>query len=122
MINGHAAFSAQWKADSNPSIALQSIELAIPVNSLKSTEGSGMDDTMYEALKLKQFPAITFRLTKVSPGTSPSKQGSPYHFDATGQLSIAGATHPVNLDLGVLPNGDGALDDHNGHQYEDDRF
>ena len=50
-IIGSAVFLGQWKSDSVPSIALQSISLAMPVNSIKSTEGSGMDNTMYEAFE-----------------------------------------------------------------------
>ena len=68
-----------------------------------------MDDKMYDALELKQFPTITYSLSKATLKTSPSTQGSAYHFDTTGQLTIAGAAHEVNLDLGVLPHGDGQL-------------
>ena len=41
---------------------VQSIWVTIPVNSLKSTEESGMDDTMYDALKMKASPSITYVL------------------------------------------------------------
>jgi polyisoprenoid-binding protein YceI len=108
-IQGNADFSGPWKLDSAPTIALQSISLVIPVDSLKSTEGSGMDNTMYDAMKLKQFPTITFSLAKASLKSAPSKPGSAYHFDTTGQLTVAGAAHDENLDLAVLPDNDGQL-------------
>jgi YceI-like domain len=108
-IQGNADFSGPWKLDSSPTIALQSISLVIPVDSLKSTEGSGMDNTMYDAMKLKQFPTITFSLAKASLKSAPSKPGSAYHFDTTGQLTVAGAAHDENLDLAVLPDKDGQL-------------
>ncbi len=109
IIQGNAEFSGPWKLDAASSIALQSIDLVIPVDSLKSTEGSGMDNTMYDALKLKQFPTITFSLAKASLKSAPSKPGSPYHFDTTGRLTVAGAAHDENLDLAILPNNDGQL-------------
>jgi polyisoprenoid-binding protein YceI len=109
LIKGDAAFSGKWKPDADPSIALQSIDLVIPVNSLKSTEGGGMDSTMYDALKLTQFPTITYTLAKVKLKTSPSRQGLPYQFDTMGQLTVAGSSRQVNLQLGVMPHDDGAL-------------
>src|ERR1700722_12125942 len=51
VIQGDAAFSGNWKPGASPGVALQSIDLTIPVNSLKSTEGGGMDNTMYDAMK-----------------------------------------------------------------------
>jgi polyisoprenoid-binding protein YceI len=109
IIQGNANFSAPWKLDSASTIALQSINLVIPVDSLKSTEGAGMDNTMYDALKLKQFPTITYTLTKTTLKSAPSKHDSAYHFDTTGSLTVAGAAHDENLDLAVLPNNDGQL-------------
>jgi polyisoprenoid-binding protein YceI len=109
LIKGNAGFSGPLKTDSASAIALQSIDLVIPVESLKSTEGSGMDETMYDALKLKQFPTITFHLSRASLKSSPSAPGSPYHFDATGQLTVAGSAHPMNLDLAILPHDDTGL-------------
>jgi polyisoprenoid-binding protein YceI len=108
-IKGTAQFSGPWKADASPAITLQSIDVVIPVDSLKSTEGAGMDNTMYEALKLKQFSDITYKLTKATLKTSPSKQDSAFHFDTVGELTVAGAIHQVNLDLGALPHGNGQL-------------
>jgi polyisoprenoid-binding protein YceI len=109
IVQGNAEFSGPWKLDSAPTITLQSIDLVIPVDSLKSTEGSGMDNTMYDALKLKQFPSITFTLAKASLKSAPSKQGEAYHFDTNGQITVAGTAHDENLDLAVLPNNDGQL-------------
>jgi polyisoprenoid-binding protein YceI len=108
-IKGNAEFSGQWQPDSGKTIALQSIDLSIPVDSLKSTEGSGMDNVMYDALNHKNFPTIAFKLEKATLKGSPSKEDSAYHFGATGQLSISGNTHSWNLDLSVTPTGDSKL-------------
>jgi hypothetical protein len=108
-IKGNAEFSGEWKGGSDKPIALQSIDLAVAVDSLKSTEGSGMDNTMYDALHLKKFPTITYKLATATLKSSPSKDGLAYHFATTGQLTVAGNAHPVNLDLAVVPHDAGKL-------------
>jgi polyisoprenoid-binding protein YceI len=108
-IKGSAQFTGEWKAGPEKAIKLQSIDLSIPVSSLKSTEGSGMDNTMYDALNLKKFPAISYHLTKATLKNPPSGDKTAYRFDTVGQLVISGNTHPVNLDLVVTPAGDGKL-------------
>jgi len=108
-IQGNAGFSGPLKADSASTVTLQSIDFSVPVDSLKSTEGSGMDSTMYDALKLKQFPSITFSLTKANLKTAPTAQDPAYHFDATGTLTIAGAARPWGLSVDVLPHDNGLL-------------
>ena len=108
-IKGAAEFSGDWKAGPAKAISLQSIDLSVAVDSLKSTEGSGMDKTMYEALKLKASPVIAYALTKATLKTSPSRQDPAYHFDTTGRLTVAGGTKDVKLDLGILPRDGGGL-------------
>ena len=49
----------------------QSIRVTIPVNSLKSTEGSGMDNTMYDALKMKASPIDHLRPDARRPEVRP---------------------------------------------------
>lgn len=108
-IQGSVAFAGDWKQGTGAPISLRSIELVVPVNSLKSTEGSGMDNTMYDALKSKQFPEIVFNMTAGSLKSIPSQPGVPYHFGANGELSVAGTKHLIGLDLAVTPHDDGSL-------------
>lgn len=102
-IQGDAQVSGDSRAGSAQAITLDSIKISIPVTSLKSTEGSGMDKTMYDALNSKKFPNISYKLTKATLRSAPSGQSSAYHFDTTGLLSISGNEHPVALDLAVTP-------------------
>jgi hypothetical protein len=88
---------------------LQSIQLSIPVNTLKSSEGSGMDDKVYEALKMNANPLITYALTLATLKSAPSKDDPEYHYDAAGQLTIAGTTRTVNLTLDITPANGGTL-------------
>jgi hypothetical protein len=106
IVNGTMQCSGPWTAAS-PTIG--SIQLSIPADSLKSTEGSGMDNTMYDALNMKASPLITYTLTHADLKSPPSKNDPTYHYDAVGQLTIAGNAHAVNLMLDVAPANDGAL-------------
>jgi polyisoprenoid-binding protein YceI len=104
-IQGTASFSGQWAADAKMPIKLDSIELKIPVKSLKSSEGGGMDATMYEALDLKHHDAITYKLTTAKLKTGPAAGKSDYLFDTTGDVTVSGNTHPMTLELDVVPDG-----------------
>jgi polyisoprenoid-binding protein YceI len=105
-IDGTMQCSGPWTA-APPTIG--SIQLSIPADSLKSTEGSGMDDTMYDALNMKASPLITFALTHADLKSPPSKDDPTYHYDAVGQLTIAGTSRAVNLTLDVAPGDGGTL-------------
>jgi polyisoprenoid-binding protein YceI len=105
-VSGAMQCSGPWTA-APPTIA--SIQLSIPADSLKSTEGSGMDDTMYDALNLKASPLITFALTHADLKSPPSKDDPTYHYDAVGQLTIAGTARAVNLTLDLAPGDGGTL-------------
>ena len=106
-INGTAVFSSDFNAATPP--AIESINVVIPVNSLKSTEGSGMDSTMYDALKMKQDPNITFSITGANLTSAPSKGDAKYRYAVSGPLTLANWKKWVNLTLDVLPNADGTL-------------
>ena len=106
-INGAAAFAGEFGAATPP--ALQSIQLVIPVNSLKSGEGGGMDGTMDDALKMKKNPNITYTLASATLASGPTKDDPQCHYAATGQLTIAGWMKTVNLTLDVRGSSDGTL-------------
>jgi polyisoprenoid-binding protein YceI len=71
------------------------LEVAIPVIGLKSGE-SGLDKNMYAALKAKDFPQITFKLTGYKVAIdSASQTGETVR--AEGLLSIAGTEKPISM-------------------------
>ncbi len=105
-LDGNAVFAGKWEGQGAAAIRLESISLAIPVASLKSTEGSSMDNNMYAALKKDQQPLITYTLTKATLKT-PAAAGGEYRFDTVGDLTVAGTAHSVNLELVVTPHGKG---------------
>jgi polyisoprenoid-binding protein YceI len=104
-----AALTGKVTAAVPPTMEISAIDLSIPVNSLKSTEGSGMDNVMYDALKSKQNGDITYHLTKATLKSPPTGADPNYHFDAAGQLTVAGSARPVELDIAVQPGDGGRL-------------
>lgn len=83
--------------------AVESFELSIPVQSLKSGEG-GLDDNMYKALKAEKNPSIVFRMSsyQVTPGA-----GGALKATLNGQLRVAGVARPVAIDLDAQPTAHG---------------
>src|ERR1019366_9392408 len=76
---------------------VDSMELVVPVNNLKSKE-SGLDDNAYKALQAKDNPTIKFDLE------GETLKGN--IMTAKGTLTIAGATVPITLSPEVEIKGD----------------
>jgi polyisoprenoid-binding protein YceI len=70
---------------------LEAFEIAIPAATLTSPK-EGLDKNMHKALKVQEYPDITFRLLRFAPGTS----GAP---NAVGILEIAGVEREVTFAL-----------------------
>lgn len=72
--------------------AVEVFEIAIPAASLTSPKGD-LDKNMHKALKVEQFPDITFRLVRLE--TTDAADGS----RAVGMLKIAGVEREVALTI-----------------------
>jgi hypothetical protein len=72
--------------------AIEAFEVAIAARSLSSPR-EGLDKNMYKALKVTEFPDITFRLIRFEGGTGPGA------LRATGMLKVAGVEREVAFDL-----------------------
>jgi len=77
--------------------AIESFEVAIAAATLSSPR-EGLDKNMYKALKVKEFPDITFRLIRFEGGAEPGA------LRAKGVLKIAGVEREVMLDLNATRN------------------
>jgi polyisoprenoid-binding protein YceI len=86
------------KQNADKSFTLQSFSVAVPVKSIKSDEGSIMDNKTYNALKAGKFPEIIFSLTE--PLNVPDGANS-YAATAKGRLTIAGATRAVTMPVKI---------------------
>lgn len=87
----------------NETFDLENIYLKLSVHSIKSEMGSIMNDNTYKALKADSHPEITFKLT--SPIAAIPIQTSNKTISATGDLTIAGVTKSITMQVNVsMPN------------------
>ena len=72
-----------------------SLSLAVPVAGLKSAH-TGLDKNLRAALKAEAFPEIAFTLDAYRKAPE-----GPGRFLATGRLSVAGRTNPIELEVAL---------------------
>ncbi len=108
-LTGNAVLTGKWTGRGQAAMELQSIHLVIAVNSLKSSEGSGMDDTMYSALHLKRHAFITYQLKTAHLLTRPAGEKTPAVFKTVGTLRVNGVTKTIPLALTITPLANGGL-------------
>lgn len=90
-IGGAIAGADFWANALKPG-ALETFEIAIPAATLTSPK-EGLDKNMHKALKVEQFPEITFRLVRFETKTDAGPAR------AIGMLTIAGVEREVALAL-----------------------
>jgi polyisoprenoid-binding protein YceI len=81
--------AALWTEIVKPG-AIEAFEIAIPAATLTSPK-DGLDKNMHKALKVEQFPDITFKLARL--------EGAPGSLRGVGTLRIAGVEREVVLAL-----------------------
>lgn len=86
--------------------SIQSLNIEIPVKTIKSTKGSMMDNKTYDALKAGSYPNINYKLEKL---TGITKRGDVYDINASGYLTIAGTTNKVDLYVQGKLSADGSV-------------
>ena len=86
--------------------SIQSLNVEIPVKTIKSTKGSIMDNKTYDALKADQFPNINYKLEKVT-GLNP--RNGIYDVNTSGYLTIAGATNRIDMYVQGKAGADGSI-------------
>jgi polyisoprenoid-binding protein YceI len=91
-----AAFVAN-PTEAKPGKIPAKVEATIPVRSLRSSKSKAMDDRMYQAMKLPQFPRIEYRLSELTLKETPKSANGPFVFDSTGHLMVSGVTNKVSF-------------------------
>jgi len=81
------------------------VETLIFVSSIKSGK-KNMDDVMYETMKQKDFPKITYKLQGLTLKETP-KPGQPMLFDSVGILNVAGLVTTNALQVTMEPQDNG---------------
>lgn len=82
-------------------------ETTIPVSSLKGN-WSGMDEPMQDAMNAKTHPQIQFRLLEFTAKDGHAA-GTPFQFDAKGELSLNGVTNVITMPVSIENLGEGKL-------------
>jgi polyisoprenoid-binding protein YceI len=90
-----------WNSDG--SFDLNTITIKMEVHSIKSTEGSMMNNNTYKALKADADPEIVFALS--TPLKSIEGNASGKALLAKGKLTIAGITNPIDMQVKVSMQG-----------------
>jgi len=98
-VNGES--TVNWNGDG--SFDLEAIHLKMSVHSIKSDMGVIMNNNTYKALKADANPEIIFSLRDAI--RSIQVQPNENAFPAKGDLTIAGVTRPVQLQVKVLAQG-----------------
>jgi polyisoprenoid-binding protein YceI len=90
--------------ENNKLTGIKDVTVKIVVTSIKSTKGKTMDNKTYEAFNSDKNPNITYKLTSAKITGS----GPEYTVAATGSLTMAGTTKPIDMTAKgkVLANGD----------------
>jgi polyisoprenoid-binding protein YceI len=98
----------EWKGalqlNGSELVEVKDVLVKIPVTGIKSSKGKIMDNKTYEAFNSDKNPVIQYKLiTAKIKGSGPD-----YTIATTGNLTMAGATKPVDLMVKakVLANGD----------------
>jgi hypothetical protein len=78
--------------------AIEAFAISIPAATLTSPR-EGLDKNLQKALKVQQYPDITFALARLEAGPAPNR------FRGIGKLTIAGVDREVTLDLTIQKAG-----------------
>jgi polyisoprenoid-binding protein YceI len=104
IFSGRASFD--FKPGSTKELAsLKSLTFLLAVANLSSGE-KGLDKNAYKALKSKQFKNIAYKLTSAT--VSP-EGGDRYLLKTHGELTIAGVTREIMMDVHCVVNSDGTI-------------
>lgn len=98
--------SGVFVLEGNSLKGINSLDVSIPVSSMKSSKGSVMDGKTYNALKYKEFSLISFKFVHID-GIEKTTTG--YKVRATGNLTVAGIKKSVTLTVDGKVLSDGSL-------------
>jgi polyisoprenoid-binding protein YceI len=102
----------ELKPDSRQLNGIKSLNFSLAVQDLKSGE-SGLDKNAYKALKATTYKDIVFKL--LSASVVPGKDNK-YLVKAHGNLTIAGITKEVTINVNAVVNENGAITCTGSHQ------
>lgn len=102
-----ATGNGSFSMNDDGSMNILSVQVTIQCIDIKSTHGSIMDNKTYEALKAEKNPTITYKLLSPVNNINPSTAGT--SIAAKGQVTIAGVTKAIDLQVKVQSGPSGSL-------------
>ncbi len=102
MSAGKIESQGNFKMEGGALNALTSFSFSVDAKSLKS-EHESMDKRTYKTIKADQFPKVTYKL--ISAAITTIQKGK-YLIKAKGDLTIAGATQTIVMDITAVVNAD----------------
>jgi len=103
-VEGEAQFVFKPGSESELT-SVTSLSVALEVKNLKS-DSKGLDKNAYKALKSNEFKDIHYKL--ISATVTPEKKNE-YLLKTTGQLTIAGVTKEIEMDVHCVVNTNGSI-------------
>jgi len=83
----------------DPKAASPSVQVSIPVSTLKSY-AEAMDEVMQDHLDMAKYPRIEYHLVELKP-TSAAGAAGPLKFDAVGALTVSGTTRTNTMPVTI---------------------
>ncbi|OCX53874.1 hypothetical protein BEL04_06200 [Mucilaginibacter sp. PPCGB 2223] len=105
MISATSDSQGDFKFDGDQLKSISTFTLSLDAKSLKS-EHASMDERTYKSIKAEQFPKIVFKLGSAT--ITPSSKNK-FAIKAKGDLTIAGVTQTINMDVTALVNADNTI-------------
>jgi polyisoprenoid-binding protein YceI len=106
-MNGNFKATGNYKMaeGTNKLQSLNSLDFELPVENLKSDKKK-LDETAYKALKTEEYKDIHFKLTS---STVIEQQSNKYKITANGNLTIAGVTKLITMEVFWTMNPDHSI-------------
>lgn len=98
--------SGSMKVENGGLTGIQSLQVEIPVRTIKSSKGSIMDNKTYDALNADNSPNITYKMEKT---TGIVRNGTDCAVHTSGFLTIAGTSNRVDLSAQGKVNANGTV-------------
>ena len=83
-------------------------EVTITVRSIKSGK-KRMDEVMWNAMKLVDFPKVTYAISELKPVNEERESGDPLGFASKGKLSVAGEEKEIEMPVTIKPLEEGGF-------------
>jgi polyisoprenoid-binding protein YceI len=107
LISGSLEIDSKFLSDPTkaaPGKVPAKCDVGIPVRTLKSGKTS-MDNVTYQAMDMKTYPKIEYRLSELTLKETPKSAAGPWTFDSKGQLVIHGVTNNVTFPVTMSREG-----------------